>query len=141
MKKFALAFCALLISSAAFSAQVKLTLSGVVTKTDRDFLASALGEEFADEVVAVVKSGREISVSFDHRPELDPRDPPECEVKIKEKSNGGGSASVDVGSKRVGNVDIRGSGGVDREITVKGPCKEVRDIIRDITGHGGGKDK
>lgn len=135
MKKLLLVAASLLFMSAnALAANVNMTLTGVVSQSDMQFLNDALGEELTTELVALVKDGHEVSVSFDYSSELDPRDPPECSVKIRETTKGGGGGSVDVGKGkgRVGGAEVKGGGETTRDIEVKGPCKEVRDIIRDI---------
>lgn len=130
----------LLFASQAFSAQVSVSLTGTVSQEDREFLSGSIGVEFTEDLIALVKEGKEVTVEFEYNPDSDRRDPPECSVKIKETSSGSGGGSVNLGGKgRIGG-EVGGGGSTTREYEIKGPCKEVRDIVNDIR-RGGGKDQ
>ena len=63
------------------------------------------------------------------KPEPRERRTGDCEVTVRETSSRGGNGSVGV---RVGEMSGGGHSNTTTDITVKGPCDEVRKILHDI---------
>ena len=121
-------FGLLMMSTATFGV-TKIKAVGVLTEEQRELIIDQYDEQHAEMVDSELKKGWSWTFIFADDAMTDgPRDLKErCEVTIEKESKGGGSAKVD--GKVVGG-EIRGAGGKGEKITVKGPCGEVRKILK-----------
>lgn len=133
-----------LFASTAFSVEWKTTETyTIVSVSDvsemRERLENHLDNTAIEQINEAVKHGYQIEISFEGD-ETDKKNDPgdDCFIKIKEKKTGGGGVKVD---GRVVGGEARGGGSTERTIEAKVPCREVGDILRDITRPTTGKDK
>lgn len=101
----------------------------------KDQIVNQFGLDTFEATLDAVKAGFEITLTYKKNLE-DPRDPPECGIKITEKTSGGGGVSV---GKGIAGGEARGSGSHERTIEAKVPCKDVGGILRDLVGAKHGK--
>jgi hypothetical protein len=114
----------------AFGASVKFKLYGIdsLTANDKAYLTTMFDVEFVKIIQDKLKAGMEIEIEVFGV--YEDGDDKQCEVHIKEKKSGEGK--VTAGNKVIGG-GAGGSGSSEREIHVKGPCKEVKEIVKDLT--------
>ena len=132
MKKLILfLFC---LSTTLFGANMSMTFHGGIPDGDKSYLTDNIDKEFSDVITDFVNDGYVVTVRFDIDPMND--GPDYCEVDIDEETDKGGGGEV--GLKTVAKVGGHGHTKTKRKVRVKGPCKEVRKILKDIRANDRG---
>jgi len=138
MKKFLLPLALSLFSFSAHAATY--TMNTVAQMEEHhDAIVQALDAETYNMLLVEVGRGYEVSITIDDAVESmedgrggDDTGSRNCSVTVRE--NRGGSVGGSVAGGRAGSGNAEGHN--DRTFEVKGPCKEVREIVKDIL-HGG----
>ena len=136
MKKFLLSLAFGFFSLSAHAATFTMTTVAKMEEHHEE-IVQALDAETYDMLLKSVENGSQVEITITPSKESledgrggDDRGAGNCTVKVTE--NRGGSAGANVGGKAGGNAE----GHNNRTFEVSGPCREVREIVKDIMAGG-----